>query len=308
MNLRILFLVAGIVIVLALIIFDAPTRLKNFKERDQYVSVSVKDGVLVVERTQKALPEEEEKTTIEKFIEVASDIFETDLPEEKELVSYIEITDSCGPYFAGECLNARAAPSTTSPKVGQLRKGMVLRTGGTVEAEGHTWHYVIFDEWLRYPERATEGWYVAGDYVTPFDHETMQEISADSEPIGSKKIVVDRSDQKLYAYDGDTLFMEETTSTGLDTSPTPRGEFVVFRKTPSRYMQGPLPGVSEDYYDLPGVPWTIYFTKEGAAIHGAYWHDKFGSQWSHGCVNLDMEIARKLYEWADLGTRVVVQD
>jgi lipoprotein-anchoring transpeptidase ErfK/SrfK len=72
-------------------------------------------------------------------------------------------------------------------------------------------------------------------------------------------------------------------------------------------MQGPLKGVSGQVYDLPGVPWDLYFTAEGAVIHGAYWHDKFGQPWSHGCVNLSPQNAKKLYLWADIGTTVIVR-
>ena len=72
-------------------------------------------------------------------------------------------------------------------------------------------------------------------------------------------------------------------------------------------MQGPIVGVSDQYYDLPGVPWDLYFTKGGDVIHGAYWHDKFGQPWSHGCVNLPLDQAEKLYLWADVGTPVIVQ-
>jgi lipoprotein-anchoring transpeptidase ErfK/SrfK len=83
----------------------------------------------------------------------------------------------------------------------------------------------------------------------------------------------------------------------------------VYKKTPSRYMQGPLPSIpGYQYYDLPGVPWNLYFTPEGAVIHGAYWHTSFGSPYSHGCVNLWPNDARTLYMWADLGTTVVVED
>ena len=73
-------------------------------------------------------------------------------------------------------------------------------------------------------------------------------------------------------------------------------------------MQGPIPGVSSHYYDLPGVPWNLYFSKEGAVIHGAYWHTSFGKQWSNGCVNLPIATAEKIYKWADVGTKVVVRD
>ena len=102
--------------------------------------------------------------------------------------------------------------------------------------------------------------------------------------------------------------MEEKVSTGIELTPTPRGNFTVFRKTPSRYMQGPIPGISDHYYDLPGVPWNLYFTEQGAVIHGAYWHDSFGTPWSNGCVNMPIASAEKLYKWADIGTEVVVRD
>jgi lipoprotein-anchoring transpeptidase ErfK/SrfK len=121
-----------------------------------------------------------------------------------------------------------------------------------------------------------------------------------------KRIVVDVSKETLSAYDGDTLFMQESISTGLDDTPTPFGTFSIYKKTPSRYMQGPIPGVSDQVYDLPGVPWNLYFTVDGAVIHGAYWHNHFGEPWSHGCVNLSPQNAKKLYDWADVGIPVVV--
>jgi lipoprotein-anchoring transpeptidase ErfK/SrfK len=73
-------------------------------------------------------------------------------------------------------------------------------------------------------------------------------------------------------------------------------------------MQGPIEGISTQYYDLPGVPWDLYFTNEGAVFHGAYWHDEFGKVHSNGCVNLPVAKAKELYAWADLGTQVVVRD
>jgi hypothetical protein len=34
------------------------------------------------------------------------------------------------------------------------------------------------------------------------------------------------------------------------------------------------------------------------ALHGAYWHDKFGLKHSHGCVNLPPKDANWLFDWA----------
>jgi lipoprotein-anchoring transpeptidase ErfK/SrfK len=63
-----------------------------------------------------------------------------------------------------------------------------------------------------------------------------------------------------------------------------------------------------------------YFTSNGVALHGAYWHNNFGVPSSHGCVNMTPQAAKWIYRWtmptvppenyyysADSGTRVIVQ-
>ncbi|KND50468.1 MAG: hypothetical protein AB202_02320 [Parcubacteria bacterium C7867-007] len=225
-------------------------------------------------------------------------------------VRYVEVTAGCDAYFQGGCVNVRAAPTTTAPVLEKLRSGVVLAVAATttIDSTGREWNKVVFSEWLRYPERMQRDWYVATDGTNSFLSEQAQELSDDVVPATTKRIRIDRSEQMLYAYDGDELFLDTQVSTGLDLTPTPRGNFIVYRKTPSRYMQGPLPSISDQYYDLPGVPWNLYFTEEGGAIHGTYWHDMFGKQRSHGCVNLPPDVAKALYEWTPLGTPVLVQD
>ncbi len=255
----------------------------------------VKEMVYVNEKV------DDEETGEEKEVEVA-------LPVQPVLFEYIEVIDGCGPHFEGECLLVRAGPGTDFPKVSRLRNGMVLKVGGKVERASTTWYKIVFDEWLRYPERLTQDWYVASDYVTVLLDEG-DKVLDDKIASTSKKIIVSRSKQTLTAYDGKEVFMQVPISTGLALTPTPRGTFRIYKKTPSRYMQGPLPNIKDkQHYDLPGVPWNLYFTEGGAVIHGAYWHKSFGSPYSHGCVNLSPENAHTLYSWADLGTTVVVRD
>ena len=244
----------------------------------------------------------------------ASTATETGAPT-PTLHDFIEIENSCDIHYAGgDCVVARAAPATTSPVRAILRNGIVLEVASTTtQANGHYWYQVVFDTYVRYPERLQEPWYVAADYVRFFTD--VGDVSLTPEAAGAaraatttKYIVIDRAKETLSAYDSDTLFMESPVSTGLELTPTPRGTFIIYRKMPSSYMQGPLPGISDQYYDLPGVPWDMYFTDEGGAIHGAYWHNAFGQEWSHGCVNLPLEAARKLYYWAPMGTNVYVTD
>ena len=184
-----------------------------------------------------------------------------------------------------------------------------MKVDEVVEAGGRLWYKVIFDEWLRHPERVKGDWFVAADFVRPLTAEAgdWEEEEVPEEEAG-KRIVVDLSEQMLYAYEDEKLFMETEISTGLSDGPTPRGEFDIFYKTPSRYMQGPIPGITTDEYDLPGVPWNLYFTRQGAVIHGSYWHDKFGQKWSHGCVNLPPKVAEKLYRWTPEGASLTVRD
>ncbi|KND51203.1 MAG: hypothetical protein ABA06_02745 [Parcubacteria bacterium C7867-001] len=242
------------------------------------------------------------------FVSLVSELFPA--APQPVLSDFVEVVDGCGAEHEGSCVRVRGAPTSTAPVVMQLRTGIVLPVSSTTvtDTTGRTWYQISFSEWLRYPERIAGPWYVAADLVQPFFAVATEELPEPGVASTTKRILVDRSDQTLYAYDGAELFLETPISTGLDLTPTPRGLFVVYRKTPSRYMQGPLPGISNQYYDLPGVPWNLYFTNEGGAIHGAYWHTQFGKQWSHGCVNVPLETAKKLYEWTPLGTPVTVRD
>ncbi len=243
--------------------------------------------------------EEQASTTGQAPIVVQSPVFH-----------YIEIVDGCDWSYTGECVNMRSGPGLDYPIITRLRTGIVLKVEATTTtADGLLWYKIIFDGDIRYPERVKGDWYVAADpeAVRSFDDAGDSESVPGVVASTTKRIVVDLSQEMLYAYDGDTLFMQEPISTGLDATPTPLGTFTVYKKTPSRYMQGPIPGVSDQYYDLPGVPWNLYFTVGGAVIHGAYWHNHFGEPYSHGCVNLSPQEAKKLYEWAVLGTPVTVQ-
>lgn len=232
-------------------------------------------------------------------------------PEVAVVADFIEVMDGCDVAYTGECVTAHAGPGDAYPVVYKLRAGMVLRVASSTvtDDEGESWRKIIFDEWVRYPGRIGESLYVKDALVRHFVAPALEELAEGEQyATTTKRLVVDRSEQKIYAYVGEQISFWYPVSTGLPFTPTPRGEFVVFKKMPSRYMQGPLPGISNQYYDLPGVPWDLYFTKEGGTIHGAYWHDSFGKVWSHGCVNLSPEASRAVYNFAPLGTPVTVRD
>ncbi|NUO54966.1 MAG: L,D-transpeptidase, partial [Polyangiaceae bacterium] len=54
----------------------------------------------------------------------------------------------------------------------------------------------------------------------------------------------------------------------------------------------------EGTYQLRDVPYIQYFAA-GFALHAAYWHDVFGKQRSHGCVNLSPIDAHRVFKWTE---------
>ena len=122
---------------------------------------------------------------------------------------------------------------------------------------------------------------------------------------GGKVIIVDLSDQWLYAYQGEQIVFDAPVSTGKDGFNTPPGRFAVYAKLPSQTMQGTLGG---EYYRVPNVP-SVMYINGGVALHGTYWHNQFGTgvRRSHGCINLPLKAAAWLYAWAPMGTSVTVR-
>lgn len=115
---------------------------------------------------------------------------------------------------------------------------------------------------------------------------------------GERWIDVDLSQQRLYAYEGDTLVNSFVVSTGTWQTPTVTGRYKVWIKLRSSSMSGP------GYY-LPDVPYIMYFYK-GYGIHGTYWHNNFGTPMSHGCVNMTISDAEWVYNFSVVGTVVNV--
>ncbi len=111
-----------------------------------------------------------------------------------------------------------------------------------------------------------------------------------------KRIEIDLSKQKLYAYEGDKEKMSFDVSTGK-WNLTPTGEFRIWTKLKYTLMAGGSKQYGTYYY-LPNVPYTMYFYGS-YGIHGAYWHDNFGHPMSHGCVNMRIEDSEKLFNWAN---------
>lgn len=123
-----------------------------------------------------------------------------------------------------------------------------------------------------------------------------------------KLISVDLGSQKLTAWENGKIVHEAKVSTGMKLTPTVKGSFKIYNKIPLHDMRGPSPYKNiypSGKYHIKNVPNSMYFY-QGYAIHGAYWHNNFGRQASHGCVNVPLVSAEWLLDWAQVGTRVEV--
>jgi lipoprotein-anchoring transpeptidase ErfK/SrfK len=119
---------------------------------------------------------------------------------------------------------------------------------------------------------------------------------------GEHWIDVNLSTQTMTAFIGNDPVYHTLVSSGLPQWPTVTGQFRIYLAYESQNMSGAPYGY--DYY-LPNVPHVMYFY-EGYALHGAYWHTNFGTQQSHGCVNLALHDAAWVWEFASIGTLVNV--
>jgi hypothetical protein len=144
---------------------------------------------------------------------------------------------------------------------------------------------------------------------------------------GEKWIDVNLGLQSLVAYEGETPVFATIISSGRhDDDPvkdhhTRPGDFRVREKHISATMDSDT--ATDGPYSIEDVPWIMYFDGS-TALHGAFWHSRFGHERSHGCVNMTPHDAHELFGWvgpklpdgwhgvratdANPGTRVIVHD
>jgi len=119
-------------------------------------------------------------------------------------------------------------------------------------------------------------------------------------PEDSKWIHVDISEQTLTAYEGRKPVFVTLISSGNEKKDpvfaTPRGLFYIQQKGITSTMSNLA--LDDESYLIEDVPWVMYFNRS-YALHGAFWHNVFGNQRSHGCVNMTPADAKWLFYWSE---------
>jgi lipoprotein-anchoring transpeptidase ErfK/SrfK len=118
-----------------------------------------------------------------------------------------------------------------------------------------------------------------------------------------KRMDVNLSHQTMTLYENDRPVRTMYVATGVAAAPTPTGTFYVQFKSAQMRFRGVNPDGS--HYDIPDVHWVMPFWGD-YTIHGAYWRPRFGVPGSDGCVSMSDADAKSLFDWADVGTPIVI--
>lgn len=149
------------------------------------------------------------------------------------------------------------------------------------------------------------------EYFIPTGHLrliTPEEIAPISPevPFEAKRIEVELQRQVLTCYEYNEPVFSTVISSGRISSftpangiptRTPPGSYNVRVKMPSKHMGDGNLASDIEAYELVGVPWVVFFTGQGHAFHGTYWHHNYGTPMSAGCINMKNDEAKWLFRW-----------
>ncbi len=138
-----------------------------------------------------------------------------------------------------------------------------------------------------------------------------------SEP-PAKGIFIELGKQSLTAYEDGRIVLQTPVTTGGPSTPTQPGSFPVIAKRGNFMFKSPWPQPDPRWYPDSWVNFALLYERTGFFVHDAPWRNVYGPGtnltynpsigWTgtHGCVNVPYEAEARLYQWADIGTPVVV--
>ena len=200
--------------------------------------------------------------------------------------------------------NLRVEPTTHSQRVVELPSGRPIVVLGWVSGEE-----VIKDNttWAQ----LGDGMFLYSSVLRPVGLPSAPPPPTAAGGLRGRWVDLNLTLQVVVAYEGDTPVRLARTSTGRPGWETAPGVYGIQRRVEKETMESSsLIGLDAERadYKVENVRWTQYFTDDGKALHENYWkpRDQFGIPSSHGCAGLVAEDARFFWDWADVGTPIIV--
>jgi lipoprotein-anchoring transpeptidase ErfK/SrfK len=209
--------------------------------------------------------------------------------------------------IAGQDVHRRKAPNRSQPPVGELKAGTPVEVvdwiaGEEVESHNNTW------------AELSDGTYVFSTSLRRNPVLDAPSLPAEA-PTEGRWIDVNLSQQIATAYEGRTAVRTTLISSGRPGWETPTGVFPVLRRIEKETMDGATlvgqgPNGTGASYKVENVRYVQYFTSDGAAIHENYWRRPatFGMPGSHGCIGIAPADAAWFWEFAAVGTPLVIHE
>ncbi|MCA9862957.1 MAG: L,D-transpeptidase family protein [Thermomicrobiales bacterium] len=126
-------------------------------------------------------------------------------------------------------------------------------------------------------------------------------------PTWGQWLDVNLTQQLMTVYDGTNPLRTIVVTTGMAGWETPPGYYTILSRVANETMTSGAIG-AESFYRLDDVLFTQYFTDYGHALHFAWWRTRetIGRPGSHGCINMLLDDSRYIWDWATIGTPVLI--
>jgi hypothetical protein len=114
---------------------------------------------------------------------------------------------------------------------------------------------------------------------------------------------------KVVAHEGGGTARSFYAIKGVAKYPTPLGTWSIVRRVANETMDSTTVGIprnSPGGYFLKNVLYTQYFRDTGESLHYNWWSSAWGAPGSHGCLGLSLGDSKWLWEWATVGTPVLI--
>lgn len=177
--------------------------------------------------------------------------------------------------YATQDLNIRSGNSIETEAIGLLERLESVRVYG----EFGDWYLIM-----------------TNDHNFGFIHKSY------TKELDEEFVIVDLDKQTLYLYNGTDQYIQTPITSGKDSTPSDKGLFKIYYKSRNTPLIGDDYNVTVDY-------WMNYNNGEG--LHDASWRSVFGTEsyhtnGSHGCINIPPHLADDVYEYTQVGTKVLV--